>query len=76
MASCKLTLGIVFLLAAGLCLATALALPKRTKLIKDCAPVMEAGTAPAGLISATVGIALNSNSLGDKRIRGRTRKAH
>jgi hypothetical protein len=58
MASCKLTLGIVFLLAAGLCLATALALPKRTKLIKDCAPVMEAGTAPAGLISATVGIAL------------------
>ena len=70
MASSKLTLGIVFLLAGGLCLATASVLPKQPKLIKDREQaglayghfaeesVLEPDTAPAGLIAATFGTAL------------------
>jgi len=38
MASSKLTLGIVFLLAGGTCMATASALPQRPKLSKDSLP--------------------------------------
>ena len=67
MASGKLTLGIVFLLAGGLCLATASVLPKQPKLIKDCEQagltyrhfaeesVLEEGAAPTGLSAANVG---------------------
>jgi len=70
MASSKLTLGIVFLLAGGLCLATASVLPKPPKPIQDCEqagrtyghfaeePVWREGTAPAALSAATVGTAL------------------
>ena len=70
MASSRLTLGIVFLLAGGLCLAAAYGLPRQPRLIKDCeqagltyghfaeVSVLEEGTAPAGLIAATVGTAL------------------
>jgi drug/metabolite transporter (DMT)-like permease len=69
MASNKLTLGVVFLLAAGLCLATASVLPKRPSSSQDCEqagltyghfaeePVREEGTAPAGLRAAIVGTA-------------------
>jgi len=70
MASSKLILAIVFLLARGLRLATASVLPKRPKLIKDCEQaglryrhfaeesVWEEGAAPAGLSTATLGTGL------------------
>jgi len=83
MASSKLTLGIVFLLAGGLCLATASRLPKRPKLIQDCEqagltyghfarePVWEEGAAPAGLLAATVGTARLAREALKRKLVGR-----